>query len=105
MLTFCVRLPNDDEVIQETPTLLSGLTVKVSALCCTAGLVVTALCPDGPIEKNMTNSTRPEARKRAVPRDEAFNDVTKREREVSTVKGYATVSALNTSSDSQDSCA
>jgi hypothetical protein len=96
VLTFCVRLPNDDAVIQETPTLLSGLTVKVSASCCTAGLVVTALCPDGPIEENMANSIRPEARKRAVLRDEAFNDVTKREREVSTVKGYATVSALNT---------
>ena len=94
VLTFCVRLPNDDAVIQETPTLLSGLTIKVSASCCTAGLV-TALCPDGPIEENMANSIRPEARKRAVLRDEAFNDVTKREREVSTVKGYATVSALN----------
>jgi hypothetical protein len=44
-------------------------------------LVVTALCPDGPIEENMAISIRPEARKRAVLRNEAFNDVTKRERE------------------------
>ena len=75
LLTFCVRLPRDVVVLHETPTLLSGLTVKASASCCTGRLRVPAECPDGASEK-MAKRIRPEARKRAIVRLETFNVVT-----------------------------
>lgn len=71
VLTFWVRLLKDVVVVQETPTLLSGLTVSDSASCCIG--TETAPCPDGPSEENRAKSVRPKPRKRPILRLEAFN--------------------------------
>jgi hypothetical protein len=75
LLTFCVRLPRNVVVLQVTPTLLSGLTVKASASCCTGRLREPAECPDGASE-NRTKRIRPEARERGIARLGTLNVVT-----------------------------
>jgi len=60
-------------VVQETPTLLSGLTVKARASCCTGKLREPAPYPNEPNEENRAKSITPEARNRAGSRLEIFN--------------------------------
>ncbi len=74
VLTFWVRLLKEDVVVQETPTLLSGLTVNDSASCCVGR--ETAPCPEGPSAESRARSMRHEAKSRAASFFEAFNFVT-----------------------------
>ena len=101
VLTFWVRLLKDVVVVQETPTLLSGLTVSDIALCCTGR--ETAPCPEGPSVESNAKRIRHEARSRAKSLLEVFNVLTYRGRGVCTVKCYETVSVLMTRSQTSGS--
>jgi uncharacterized membrane-anchored protein len=74
VLTFWVTLLKEDVVVQETPTLLSGLTVSDNASCCIGR--ETAPCPEGPSVENRAKSMKPKLRKRPISRLEAFKVVT-----------------------------
>lgn len=76
LLTFWVSVPNDDVVFQAIPTLLSGLTVRASRSCSTAGMVEVEPCPYDPSEENSTRSTKPDARTPVTLLFEVFNAVT-----------------------------